>query len=684
VKFDNISVNENQQVYAGKINAISEGIEAFLKRVEEERGPPGAGSGDDFEGKEEKIDGVMDSVYFNDEGQIVVITTEGDEVIVEAATDPETGEPKDVQITDSENNQVVVTADMLNDPGNGSSPAENSSTNPANLALIYQNNSYHPADTIKIVNDNVISHSFTVPEAFKETEYIWELYNQSENVSGQNMENVEANVYTVNLPQDGHYSLHLIEGTTTNKFLIVNQSKGEVVADNPVMPDATDNVRIHFSLDNQEYKHGDVINIPYKSINNFVAFSLLNFPDGINDFDWSFIKDGEDITAQVMQNSSAYSSRFELNIGRQLGDVKLNVVCNNKKYELGINMLKEEFIFKDIYAKHKENRIARSGQTLYLVDNDMTTKNSANIRFDAGISPYDISSDKYQKNDIEWMYFDQDGNERKETGIKFINRTIHESDKPITTTLSTGYPERLEKSVNIEWVSENRKKVDVVPPGIELVLENSKEFLDQISDKLARVVGKKIEVTSDLTISEEGYNEEDNESNLYFNKKEGSINGGFTIAAELPVPGLSFSVPKVFDAGVFIKPSLGVSASGGLAYQKFFNVPDYEINVIFFKGVASGSVEGILKAEVAPSLKVVDISLAAYGKATLTGEIEYKIKINDNDEIKTAFILQPLVIGAKGTIKTDNEIIDITLLDVTYEVTVTDKIEWKNVRYLNF
>ena len=70
-------MNENQQVFAGKVEAIFEGIEAFLNRIEEERGLLGAGngSGDDFEGEEEKIE-IPKFINYQIKSKIIGLSTE--------------------------------------------------------------------------------------------------------------------------------------------------------------------------------------------------------------------------------------------------------------------------------------------------------------------------------------------------------------------------------------------------------------------------------------------------------------------------------------------------------------------------------------------------------------------------------------------------------------------------------
>jgi TANFOR domain-containing protein len=134
--FDNIKVNENQEVIVGEVKALSEGIDAFKKRWEKETpmvetGTVGTGANGEqpFTGVPVSFNGVIDSVYVNKQGEIVAIVNKGNGKTEEQVIQTQKG--KDTKITDNAGNVYVVSKDgKVTKTADGITPATgNTNTN---------------------------------------------------------------------------------------------------------------------------------------------------------------------------------------------------------------------------------------------------------------------------------------------------------------------------------------------------------------------------------------------------------------------------------------------------------------------------------------------------------------------------------------------------------------------------
>ena len=129
-RFTNIKVNELQEVIDGEVIALSDGVEGLIDRWEEDGDTdldgngdgPDIGEGTDgFTGEDVTVDGTIDMVYVNDEGDIVVVTGDGNTEIIDREVDEESGEAEDdIRITDSDGGQVIVGKDGKVTKGDGS------------------------------------------------------------------------------------------------------------------------------------------------------------------------------------------------------------------------------------------------------------------------------------------------------------------------------------------------------------------------------------------------------------------------------------------------------------------------------------------------------------------------------------------------------------------------------------
>lgn len=121
VVFDKISINELYEMTAGKVNAVSTGMEAFIAQFEDDIDKDSIqdnGSKQDTTGIAPmprdtiKVQGVIDSVYVDPAtGSIVVLDSAGNQTTYPQEIDPDTGEMEPSLITDSQGNSWTVDKD---------------------------------------------------------------------------------------------------------------------------------------------------------------------------------------------------------------------------------------------------------------------------------------------------------------------------------------------------------------------------------------------------------------------------------------------------------------------------------------------------------------------------------------------------------------------------------------------
>ena len=139
VKFDQVWVDEDYQVVRGEVLALSEGVEGFRERWQQEHPAtdapddseeevPVADGSDEHDASQEipvatiTIEGEVREVYVNEQGQVVAVDPQGNEEVV-AKEVPEDGEVLAVQ--DSEGNSFTVDSQGNVNSGGGNSTANN-------------------------------------------------------------------------------------------------------------------------------------------------------------------------------------------------------------------------------------------------------------------------------------------------------------------------------------------------------------------------------------------------------------------------------------------------------------------------------------------------------------------------------------------------------------------------------
>jgi hypothetical protein len=243
----------------------------------------------------------------------------------------------------------------------------------------------------------------------------------------------------------------------------VNNNDGSTVA------------KIWFATDGNEYSNGGIIDIPFSSEDNNLAFQLKHYPETTENFQWAYIQEGVDRTVEV-KNNDINLDNFGLNIGNRTGDIKLKVTySNDNQVEVTLNVVKEEFETRGLKAIDVQNnqRVAANSEVLYLIDPNSISDTKREVRYEHEINP-DLDRRQYSDLDIVWSYQDQTINQnlQQEFGIKKITRELIEGDKVLRTSVSSGYPDVNEKelSVDVQWIESKKQVLNMT--------DKFKKFLD--------------------------------------------------------------------------------------------------------------------------------------------------------------------------------------------------------------
>lgn len=112
--FDRIFINTDRQVVLGRIDFVTNGVAVMAEEqlaAQEKR--KGEGEAESLavngnEGKDIIFEGVIDSVFVDEKGEIVIIDTEGERFVYGQPVDPATGAVLPVNIVDGGGNGYVV------------------------------------------------------------------------------------------------------------------------------------------------------------------------------------------------------------------------------------------------------------------------------------------------------------------------------------------------------------------------------------------------------------------------------------------------------------------------------------------------------------------------------------------------------------------------------------------------
>ncbi|MEC3908207.1 hypothetical protein VOI54_14345 [Tamlana sp. 2201CG12-4] len=213
----------------------------------------------------------------------------------------------------------------------------------------------------------------------------------------------------------------------------------------------TGNTEVVIVYENKNYNDGDVIEVEYHEEKPHFALLLKNYPKDAT-FNWQVLKGGTDNTSAYATNETMHD-----NLGIDMKKTHiLDVVVNynDKKIQVTIKRKSKEFKLLELYALHNQKRLAKSGETLYLINPPSLTKDVKTVKYGLHIDPK-LELNLMPPSSIEWSY---DGESQYFSTAKTnVTRSLEESDNIITTSVNAGNPNALEKSVDVEWVDEYKE-----------------------------------------------------------------------------------------------------------------------------------------------------------------------------------------------------------------------------------
>ncbi|UZO79834.1 fibronectin type III domain-containing protein [Aquimarina sp. ERC-38] len=424
----------------------------------------------------------------------------------------------------------------------------------------------------------------------------------------------------------------------------------------------------------QNYKHTDTINIPFNRNLGKQLFKIIGIKEEAK-VDWAFYTN---LDVKEASSSLGNGKAIEVNLIKDYGD---NLVLGaeywkseddfpegkSKEVRVFIKVVKEPFELVELIATHKDKpkRIAKSGETLYLIDPPSATDTKKEVVYNIEIES-ELPKEQIDNSNIQWFY-DKPGTSSyspKNEGEKIITRNLVENSDKINTAVKGGYSEVLEKNVDVQWVKENKQKIKVVPPSIQntinTVFKNMKR-LNEITEKFGKY---KLKIEPKIEFFGSEFNQEDEISRFYNIIRDGGINASLDLKYKVPLPppySIDLTIPwidySIGEIGAYIDIIASLKTSGILRYQKRSDQKTFNIvmNTIAIKG--EGGLEFGAKANVLPEVELVTINLKAYGKSKLSVSGKVNFTTSNNTNFKPEIYLEPLIGGFNGEIKTGDYII---------------------------
>ncbi|WP_160112214.1 fibronectin type III domain-containing protein [Aquimarina sp. AU58] len=427
---------------------------------------------------------------------------------------------------------------------------------------------------------------------------------------------------------------------------------GSPGGDDTNISDDNINAKILFESDNTLYSDGETIDIQFNYEELPVVFQLENYPEETKEFKWQIFEGKEDQTVNFIigQGINADQDTFSLDLKKRSGSMRLRITYDDKQIEVNLNITKKSFDFVELTATHNEKRTAKSGETLYVVNDWSILKGLGNkeIKYEADLDPDPKSNEYY--NDITWSFDEQNlFKDRKSITRKLkFNESLKEINgdmvsEPVMTTVSAGYPENTEKSVEVRWIRENRIRRDWTKK-FKPVLSSFDKF-----NKLSEILKNKgfpcelsffenykdLIKKSELKFIGETYKEESKESRFYNDVWQFRIMAsGFDVVKLACGPKFKVPIPFIPDPEVEFKFEIkaGLRGTVDIKYEK-----EAETGVKYFNN-SSVSGGGYINPAIKLKTKVLSKEVSANIDANSGIRFIYPYKGDPNVLALTAYI----------------------------------------------
>ncbi len=351
----------------------------------------------------------------------------------------------------------------------------------------------------------------------------------------------------------------------------------------------------------------------------------------------------------------------------------------SKRARVGIVVVRKEFRLTQIKVKDVDNkdRFAKNGQTLYYVGKTSLT-GSRKVAYTIWTNPK-VKESEVAKQDITWEY-DSQGVSQSDIGKKSMVRTLKERKHAHTVKVTAGNPQKKSKEVKVVFVDRDERQVDIMPPGLNFLLKDKFEKINQNLKKLDNII-RKLGIADDpktkvdpIRISGKRYNEEDENSRFYKKNEQGSVSGGIkTELAEISFTHPVFKLTKklkVLDVGAYLLFKFQVQLKGGIDRYRLNGHKDYKGKERFIKVSAKGCIEAGLKAELMALKDKLDFKAKGYVEGCVVGELQYKF---DKKKFIGKVFIPPVILAAQIKIKSKG-VFEFELVDWRGKVAISDEL----------
>lgn len=446
---------------------------------------------------------------------------------------------------------------------------------------------------------------------------------------------------------------------------------------------------VYVVLDNEKFYDGDSIIINEEELNLTKELEVVGIEKKAKII-WNKIEENDQPLGvlgegfKITHDLKSEISKFKY--GVQYWNDPDDYPQKDKMNEISVNVTivkSQKFELKDLRASDAKNekRIAKSGEVLYLVkDFGITSPNDRkrNVNYSIVTTP-SLVGKNYNEEDIIWNYNNINGSRKYNYGKININRILWERDIVHTTSVEAGNPEKITKSIDVQFVDGIRSPYEFMLPGTSYVIRETFKTLEdnlKLIEKITQKLGIPKSIVFKLEpIKAEGktYNEEHQLSRLYTITKEAKITGGVEAElkkVQLTLPALEIlSKAGIANIGLYALLKFGVKLEGGENKVKLFNSEDYLQNEKFINIGASGCIEAGLETELLIAKEQINFLVKGFTEGCLTGELNYNFT---KEKFTGRIFLPPVVLGAQVEISSKG-VLDFDLVDWKKSIEITEE-----------
>jgi hypothetical protein len=437
------------------------------------------------------------------------------------------------------------------------------------------------------------------------------------------------------------------------------------------------------------YKNNSTITVDYDNENFMYDFELQNYPIVQGKYvGWEVFSENQDVSIASIRNypSGAAGSKLTLDASKSYTYKVTAQYFKDGVEKISINFIrnKKTFEIKNLWAidGNNEARKAKKNEILYLVKNNGYSSRKINYKIETDAQAKDFWIDEPRWSTT--AFNDNITSDKDNT----ITRKISRQDRFNATHYLDQWPSQSSATFNafgkkgsatVQLVNVDRVTGSFVPPATKFALDQAmkaaKDNIELVGKVVEKLTGTAITVEPKIKIAGSQFNQEDERSNLFFTTRATTIGGGFGVhMGDIPIPILSFSIPKILTVGAYFRPGIDLQLSGEIEQRKFVTEADYRLKSYNLVGSIAGGIDVGVKFEVLPGNDQLRIVAKGYGGTSITGGISYKSVANEENKVSLFIYADPIKLGMQA----QAILVGFTLLDVKYEDYYGDRIQFKN------